>query len=72
MRQGIPMTIASERMEDFSPGLDKDRLALLQGTADLEMAQVLHCSRSRHAGGTGAPARQRRHRPAREVKHAVT
>jgi Mn-containing catalase len=40
MPQGVPMTIASERMEEFSPGLDKELLALLQATAEMEMAEV--------------------------------
>jgi Mn-containing catalase len=34
------MTIASERMEEFSPGLDKDLLALLQAAAEMEMEEV--------------------------------
>ncbi len=38
--QGVPMTIAAERMEEFSPGLDTELLALLQATAELEMAEV--------------------------------
>jgi len=38
--EGVPLTIAAERMEEFSPGLDKDLLALLQATAELEMADV--------------------------------
>ncbi len=40
MPQGVPITIASERMEEFSPGLDEDLLALLQATAEMEMAEV--------------------------------
>ena len=40
MPQGVPMTIASERMEEFSPGLDTELLALLQATAEMEMAEV--------------------------------
>jgi len=40
MPQGVPLTIASERMEEFSPGLDADLLALLQATAEMEMAEV--------------------------------
>jgi hypothetical protein len=36
----VPLTIAAERMEEFSPGLDKDLLELLQATAELEMAEV--------------------------------
>ena len=38
--EGVPMTIATERMEEFSPGLDKDLLALLQATAEMEMDEV--------------------------------
>ena len=37
---GVPITIAEERFEEFSPGLDTDLLALIQATADLEMADV--------------------------------
>ena len=36
---GAPLTIAEERFEEFSPGLDTDLLALIQATADLEMAE---------------------------------
>jgi Mn-containing catalase len=38
--EGAPLTIATERMEEFSPGLDTDLLALLQATAEMEMAEV--------------------------------
>jgi manganese catalase len=38
--QGVPLTIPTERMEEFSPGLDKELLALLQATAEMEMAEV--------------------------------
>lgn len=37
---GVPITIAEERFEEFSPGLDPELLALIQATADLEMAEV--------------------------------
>jgi Mn-containing catalase len=37
---GVPSTIARERYEEFSPGLDADLLALVQATADLEMADA--------------------------------
>lgn len=37
---GVPSTIAEERFEEFSPGLDPDLLALIQATADLEMDAV--------------------------------
>lgn len=37
---GSPITIAEERFEEFSPGLDTELLALIQATADLEMAEV--------------------------------
>jgi len=40
MPAGVPATIATERMEEFSPGLDTDLLALLQATAELEMEDV--------------------------------
>src|SRR6187551_40527 len=38
MPQGFPMTIAPERREEFSPGLDKELLALIQATAEVEIA----------------------------------
>ena len=38
MPQGVPLTIAVERMEEFSPGLDADLLQLLQATAEMELA----------------------------------
>ncbi|MCC2307822.1 manganese catalase family protein [Cellulomonas chengniuliangii] len=38
--EGVPSTIAAERFEEFAPGLDPDLLALIQATADLEMADV--------------------------------
>ncbi|RHA44060.1 manganese catalase family protein [Cellulomonas rhizosphaerae] len=37
---GVPSTIAEERFEEFSPGVDEGLLALIQATADLEMADV--------------------------------
>jgi len=37
MPQGFPMTIAPERREVFSPGLDKELLALIQATAEVEL-----------------------------------
>jgi len=37
MPEGVPSTIAAERMEEFSPGLNTDLLALLQATAELEL-----------------------------------
>lgn len=37
--EGVPSTIAQERFEEFSPGLDRGLLALIQATADLEMAE---------------------------------
>ena len=40
MPEGVPITIAEERYEEFSPGLDPELLALIQATADLEMAEV--------------------------------
>ena len=40
MPEGVPLTIATERMEEFSPGLAKDLLQLLQAAAEMEMADV--------------------------------
>jgi Mn-containing catalase len=37
---GVASTIAPERFEEFSPGLDRDLLALVQATAEMEMAEV--------------------------------
>ncbi|MFC4555660.1 manganese catalase family protein [Georgenia faecalis] len=37
---GVPITIAEERFEEFSPGLDPELLALIQATAEIEMADV--------------------------------
>jgi Mn-containing catalase len=37
--EGAPLTIADERPEEFAPGLDPELLALIQATADLEMAE---------------------------------
>jgi Mn-containing catalase len=37
---GVPMTIAEERFEEFAPGADPELLALIQATAELEMAEV--------------------------------
>ena len=33
------MTIAPDRREEFAPGLDKDLLALIQATAEVEIAE---------------------------------
>jgi Mn-containing catalase len=38
--QGAPSTISPERLEEFSPGLDKDLLALIQQTAEMELADI--------------------------------
>jgi len=38
--EGVPSTIAEERFEEFSPGLDKSLLALIQASAEMEMAEV--------------------------------
>jgi Mn-containing catalase len=37
---GPPITIAPERREEFSPGLDPELLALIQATAEVEIAQA--------------------------------
>ena len=40
MPDGVPITIAPERREEFSPGLDPELLALVQATAEMEMKTV--------------------------------
>ena len=40
MPEGFPMTIAPERREEFSPGLDPELLALIQATAEVEIAST--------------------------------
>jgi len=37
MPEGVPIKIAPERREEFSPGLDPELLALIQATADVEL-----------------------------------
>jgi Mn-containing catalase len=37
---GVPSTIAPERFEEFSPGLDPELLELIQAAADIEAAEV--------------------------------
>jgi Mn-containing catalase len=37
MPEGVPITIAPERREEFSPGLDPELLALIQATAEVEL-----------------------------------
>ncbi|MEJ3404764.1 manganese catalase family protein [Rathayibacter sp. YIM 133350] len=37
---GVNSTIAPERFEEFAPGLDPELLALIQATAEMEMAEV--------------------------------
>jgi Mn-containing catalase len=38
MPEGVPVKIAPERREEFAPGLDPELLALIQATAEVEMA----------------------------------
>jgi Mn-containing catalase len=38
--KGAPSTIAPERLEEFAPGLDKDLLALIQQTAEMELDEI--------------------------------
>ncbi len=33
-------TIAPERLEEFSPGADEELMALIQATAEMEMADI--------------------------------
>ena len=40
MPEGVPVTIAPERREEFSPGLDPELLALVQATAAMEIKTV--------------------------------
>ena len=40
MPQGAPMDIGVERPEEFAPGLDPELLALVQATAELELADA--------------------------------
>jgi len=37
MPEGVPITIAPERREEFSPGLDPELVALIQATAEVEL-----------------------------------
>ncbi len=37
---GVPSIISEERLEEFAPGLDPELLALIQATADPELADV--------------------------------
>ncbi len=37
---GAPMTISPERLEEFSPGADKELRALIEATAAMEMADI--------------------------------
>ncbi|MEL4317574.1 manganese catalase family protein [Leifsonia sp. YIM 134122] len=38
--EGVPSVISPERLEEFSPGLDTDLMALIQATAEMELADV--------------------------------
>ena len=38
--EGVPITIAPERREEFSPGADKDLVALIEATAAMEMSEI--------------------------------
>ncbi|QCR20434.1 hypothetical protein C1N71_14100 [Agrococcus sp. SGAir0287] len=38
--EGGPMTIAPERPEEFAPGADADLRALIEATAEMEMADI--------------------------------
>ena len=40
MPDGVPITISPERREEFSPGLDAELLALIQATAEIEIANA--------------------------------
>ncbi|HEX5729435.1 manganese catalase family protein [Microbacterium sp.] len=38
--EGVPSVISPERFEEFSPGTDKDLIALIEATAAMEMADI--------------------------------
>jgi Mn-containing catalase len=38
--KGVPMEIARERREEFSPGLDRELVELIQATAEMEIAEA--------------------------------
>jgi len=38
--EGVPSLISEERLEEFAPGTDSELLALIQATAELELAEV--------------------------------
>ncbi len=40
MTDGVSMTIAPERREEFSPGLDPELLALIQAAAAVELVSA--------------------------------
>jgi Mn-containing catalase len=40
MPEGFPMTMSPERKEEFAPGLDPELLALIQATAEVELAEA--------------------------------
>ncbi|MET4156693.1 Mn-containing catalase [Agromyces sp. PvR057] len=78
--EGVPSTIAPERFEEFSPGLDPDLLALVQATAEMEMAEaadplfgpVAPAATSAAASGTtaGSKTKAASKTPAKSKGHA--
>lgn len=40
MPDGVPIEIAPERREEFSPGLDAELLEMIQATAEEELRKV--------------------------------
>jgi Mn-containing catalase len=40
MPEGVPIEIAPERREEFSPGLDAELLEMIQVTAEQELRKV--------------------------------
>jgi len=56
MPAGVANKIAVERPEEFSPGLDKELLAMLQATAELELADVTMTYGPIQPSPTGAAA----------------
>ncbi|MBW0113399.1 manganese catalase family protein, partial [Pseudonocardia sp. KRD-182] len=58
MPEGFPMDIAAERPEEFGPGLDPDLLALVQATAELELADAEEPVKPKKAAAKKAAAKK--------------
>ncbi len=64
--EGFPLEISVERPEEFSPGADRELLALIEATAAMEMADIDaifgRLGLARHAYSDPARADAQRHR----------